>query len=63
MLVAAMQGGIERGLAEHGFESGWVELNEALLHVLDLPARVDILAQPGADLPLARIVDMSSGVA
>ncbi len=38
MLVAAMQGGIERGLAEHGFESGWVELNEALLHVLDLPA-------------------------
>ena len=37
MLVAAMQGGIERGLAEHGFESGWVELNEALLHVLDLP--------------------------
>jgi Putative zinc- or iron-chelating domain len=37
MLVAAMQGGTERGLAEHGFESGWVELNEALLHVLDLP--------------------------
>jgi Fe-S-cluster containining protein len=37
MLVAAMQEGIERGLAEHGFESGWVELNEALLHVLDLP--------------------------
>jgi Fe-S-cluster containining protein len=38
MLVAAMQEGIERGLAEHGFESGWVELNEALLHALDLPA-------------------------
>jgi Putative zinc- or iron-chelating domain len=38
MLVAAMQGGIERGLAEHGFESGWVELNESLLHALDLPA-------------------------
>jgi uncharacterized protein len=37
MLVAAMQEGIERGLAEHGFESGWVELNEALLHALDLP--------------------------
>jgi Fe-S-cluster containining protein len=37
MLVAAMQEGLERGLAEHGFESGWVELNEALLHVLDLP--------------------------
>jgi Fe-S-cluster containining protein len=38
ILVAAMQGGFERGLAEHGFESGWVELNEALLHALDLPA-------------------------
>jgi Fe-S-cluster containining protein len=38
MLVSAMQEGAERGLAEHGFESGWVELNEALLHVLDLPA-------------------------
>ena len=37
MLVAAMQEGIERGLAEHGFESGWVELNEALLHAMDLP--------------------------
>jgi hypothetical protein len=37
MLVAAMQEGIERGLDEHGFESGWVELNEALLHALDLP--------------------------
>ena len=37
MLVAAMQEGLERGLAEHGFESGWVELNEALLHALDLP--------------------------
>jgi Fe-S-cluster containining protein len=37
MLLAAMQEGIERGLAEHGFESGWVELNEALLHALDLP--------------------------
>jgi Fe-S-cluster containining protein len=37
MLVAAMQAGIERGLAEHGFASGWVELNEALLRVLDLP--------------------------
>jgi Putative zinc- or iron-chelating domain len=37
MLVAAMQGGIERSLVEHGFESGWVELNEALLHALDLP--------------------------
>ena len=36
MLVAAMQQGAERGLAEHGFESGWVELNEALLHALDL---------------------------
>ena len=52
MLVAAMQEGIERGLAEHGFESGWVELNEALLHALDLPP-IDILAQQGADLPLA----------
>jgi Fe-S-cluster containining protein len=40
MLVAAMQEGIERGLAEHGFESGWVELNEALLHALDLPGLV-----------------------
>ena len=30
MLVAAMQEGIERGLGEHGFESSWVELNEAL---------------------------------
>jgi hypothetical protein len=38
MLVAAMQEGIERGLAEYGFEGGWVELNEALLHALDLPA-------------------------
>jgi Fe-S-cluster containining protein len=38
MLVAAMQEGLERGLAEHGFESGWVELNEALLHALDSPA-------------------------
>jgi Fe-S-cluster containining protein len=38
MLLAAMQEGLERGLAEHGFESGWVELNEALLHALDLPA-------------------------
>ena len=37
MLVAAMQEGFERGLAEHGFESGWVELNVALLQVLDLP--------------------------
>jgi hypothetical protein len=37
MLVAAMQEGIERGLAEHGFESGWLELNEALLHALDCP--------------------------
>jgi hypothetical protein len=41
MLVAAMQGGLERGLAEHGFESGWVELNEALLHALERP---DLLA-------------------
>jgi Fe-S-cluster containining protein len=41
MLVAAMQEGIERGLAEHGFESGWVELNEALLHALDLPASLE----------------------
>jgi hypothetical protein len=41
MLVAAMQGGIERGLADHGFESGWVELNEALLHALEHP---DLLA-------------------
>jgi hypothetical protein len=38
MLVAAMQEGLERGLAEHGFESGWVELNEALLHALERPA-------------------------
>ena len=38
MLVAAMQEGTERGLGESGFESGWVELNEALLHALDLPA-------------------------
>jgi Fe-S-cluster containining protein len=38
MLVAAMQEGIERGLSEHGFESGWVELNEALLHAIELPA-------------------------
>jgi Fe-S-cluster containining protein len=38
MLVAAMQQGVERGLAEHGFESGWVELNEALLHALERPA-------------------------
>jgi hypothetical protein len=38
MLVAAMQEGVERGLAESGFESGWVELNEALLHALDLRA-------------------------
>jgi Fe-S-cluster containining protein len=37
MLAAAMQEGLERGLSEHGFESGWVELNEALLHALDLP--------------------------
>jgi hypothetical protein len=37
MLMAAMQEGVERGLAEHGFESGWVELNEALLYALDLP--------------------------
>ena len=37
MLVAAMQEGIERGLAEHGFESAWVELNEGLLHTLDFP--------------------------
>jgi len=37
MLLAAMQEGLERGLAEHGFESGWVEINEALLHALDLP--------------------------
>jgi Fe-S-cluster containining protein len=37
MLVAAMQEGIERGLTEHGFESSWVELNEALLHALDFP--------------------------
>jgi Fe-S-cluster containining protein len=40
MLVAAMQEGLERGLAEHGFESGWVELNEALLHALERPASV-----------------------
>jgi hypothetical protein len=40
MLVAAMQQGAERGLAEHGFESGWVELNEALLHALEHPASV-----------------------
>jgi Fe-S-cluster containining protein len=40
MLVAAMQGGLERGLAEHGFESGWVELNEALLHALERPTLV-----------------------
>jgi Fe-S-cluster containining protein len=40
MLVAAMQQGVERGLAEHGFESSWVELNEALLHALDRPASV-----------------------
>jgi Fe-S-cluster containining protein len=38
MLVAAMQEGLERGLGEHGFESGWVELNEALLHALEGPA-------------------------
>jgi Fe-S-cluster containining protein len=38
MLVAAMQEGIERGLAESGSESGWVELNAALLHALDRPA-------------------------
>jgi hypothetical protein len=38
MLLAAMQGGIERGLTEHGFESGWVDLNEALLCILDLPS-------------------------
>jgi Fe-S-cluster containining protein len=38
MLVAAMQEGVERGLAEYGFESGWVELNEALLHALERPA-------------------------
>ena len=38
MLVAAMQEGLERGLAERGFESGWVELNEALLHALERPA-------------------------
>jgi Fe-S-cluster containining protein len=37
MLVAAMQEGCERGLAEHGFESGWVELNAALLHALERP--------------------------
>jgi hypothetical protein len=39
-LVAAMQNGFERGLAEQGFESGWVELNEALLHALERPAAV-----------------------
>jgi Fe-S-cluster containining protein len=38
MCVAAMQQGVERGLSEYGFESGWVELNEALLHTLDLPS-------------------------
>jgi Fe-S-cluster containining protein len=38
MLLAAMQDGIERGLLEHGFESGWVELNAALLYALDRPA-------------------------
>jgi hypothetical protein len=37
MLVAAMQEGCERGLAEHGFEGGWVELNAALWHALEHP--------------------------
>jgi Fe-S-cluster containining protein len=37
MLVAEMQAGLEGGLADHGFESGWVELNEALLHALERP--------------------------
>ena len=45
MLVAAMREGIERGLAEHGFESGWVELNEALLHALDLPTLISWLSR------------------
>jgi hypothetical protein len=40
MLVAAMQEGARRGLAEYGFESGWVELNEALLHALDKPVQL-----------------------
>lgn len=37
MLVAEMQAGFEHGLGKHGFESGWVELNEALLHALERP--------------------------